>query len=408
MRKFGSWSIVLLVLAGIVAGCSGGTHKVTAESSSQRAETSKVSTSSKSESKPLFIGQIYSTKKANPNIAYKMANKHVKFYRSLKAIGAKDGEFANYYSEKGESFGITKVVTATRGVYYHVVSYTVDEGRGFGKGKPDDLGYVKATDMKRVSLIKSEWSYTKKKPYYVADPNSHRIWNRPVYTRPFTRVTHVFDRLTSQQLYATKELITSKGKHYVYLETAKGRKLGWVYKARHTLIAGKYRDPGKQLLKLKKHEKMVTRIQSKKSTPNRVGVNDSLSLQQRVYIVRNKRHQIARILIISMDNRPTKIYFHNGRGVKVKTYTYRRKPWKVTTNKKKLRTVYWAEHEYDKYMSSDSIRSKFYSLRSKKLVKVNTAALDGYAYVLIYRNGEVKFASGVFKHNITYSINEYK
>lgn len=377
-------------------------------SSTSQKESTASSQASSSQSKPLFVGEVFSTEKADPNIPYKMANKHVKFYRSLKEIGAKDGVFSDYFEEKGETFGITKVVTATKGIYYHVVKYTVNETGGFeGKGKPEGLGYVKATDLKRVSLIKSEWAYAKKKAYYVADPNSHRIWNRPAYTAPFTYITHVFDRLTTQQLYATKELITSKGKHYVYLETAKGRQLGWVYKARHTLIAGKYRDPGKQLLKLKKHEKMVTRIQSKRSTGNRVGVNDSLSLRQRVYIVRNKHHQIARILIISMDNRPTKIYFRNGLATKVKTYTYRRKPWKVTTNKKKLRTVYWAQHG-DDYMNVDAIRSKFYTMKSKKLVKVSTLANDGYVHILIYRDGHVKFHTEVIEHNITYSINDYK
>ncbi|MCI1554566.1 MAG: hypothetical protein LKH74_11670, partial [Levilactobacillus sp.] len=230
---------------------------------------------------------------------------------------------------------------------------------------------------------------------------------RPAYTEAYTYITHVFDRLTTQQLYATKELITHKNLHYVYLETAKGRKLGWVYKARHTLIAGKYRDPGKQLLKLKKHEHLVTKVQSKKSTKNRVGVNDSLSLQQRAYLVKNRKNQIVRVLIISMDNRPTKIYFRNGRAVKVKTYKYRRTPWKSTTNKKKLRTKYLVQHEYD-YASVDGTQNRFYSIKNKKLVRLETLGFDGGGYVDVYRKGHVKFFTDVDEESITYSINDYK
>jgi hypothetical protein len=336
-----------------------------------------------------------------------MASKQVKFYRSLREFGTKGGVYSDYTNEKGDIIGVNRVVTTTKGVYYHVIRYSVSETGGFeGKGKPDSLGYVGGQSLRPFKTIKSEWTYAHKQPYYVADPNSHRIWNRPAYTEAYTYITHVFDRLTTQQLYATKELITHKDLHYVYLETAKGRKLGWVYKARHTLIAGKYRDPGEQLLELKKHEHLVTKVQSKRSTGNRVGANDSLSLRQRVYLVKNKRHHIVRALVISMDNRPTKIYFHNGRAVKIKTYKYRRTLWKSTTNKKKLRSKYLAQH-VGSYLSVAAISTHFYASKSKKLAKVLTLGADGYAYVLIYRNGQVKFVTGGQKDNITYPYHEY-
>lgn len=389
----------------IIAGCSGESKPAVASSSSEKPVQS-AKTSSVKESLP--VGDVISSKPNNPNIAYKMANKRVKVYRSLKEFGTKGGVYADYFSVNGGTLGVDRVVTTTKGVYYHVVQYTVSEAHGFeGKQKPDSLGYVGGQDLRPFKTIRSEWMYSHKKPYYVADPNSHHIWNRPAYTEAYTYVTHVFDRLTTQQLYATKELITHKNLHYVYLETAKGRKLGWVYKARHTLIAGKYRDAGKQLLKLKKHEHLVTKIQSKKATKNRVGVNDSLSLQQRAYLVKNQKNQIVRVLIISMDNRPTKIYFRNGRAVKVKTYKYRRTLWKSTTNKKKLRTKYLVQHEYD-YLTVDATRSRFYSTKNKKLVRLETLGFDGGGYVDVYRNGHVKFFTDVDEDSITYSIDDYK
>ncbi|TGD19290.1 hypothetical protein [Levilactobacillus suantsaiihabitans] len=397
--------VLALTLGLFVAGCSSESKPAVASSSSDKPVQSAKTSSVK---KALPVGEIISTKTNNPNIAYKMANKRVKFYRSLREFGTKGGVYADYISEKGDTIGIDKIITTTKGVYYHVVRYTVSEAHGFeGKKKPDSLGYVGGQALRPFKTIKSEWTYAHKQPYYVADPNSHRIWNRPAYTEAYTYITHVFDRLTTQQLYATKELITHKNLHYVYLETAKGRKLGWVYKARHTLIAGKYRDPGEQLLKLKKHEHLVTKVQSKKSTKNRVGVNDSLSLQQRAYLVKNRKNQIVRVLIISMDNRPIKIYFRNGRAVKVKTYKYRRTLWRSTTNKKKLRSKYLVQH-VGSYLSVDATRSLFYSIKNKKLVRVETLGFDGYGYVVVYRNGHVKFVTGGEGDSITYSINDYK
>ncbi|MCH4123556.1 MAG: hypothetical protein LKF23_02705 [Levilactobacillus sp.] len=397
--------ILALTMALFVAGCSSESKPTVASSSSDKPVQSVKTSSVK---KALPVGEIISSKPNDPNIAYKMANKRVKVYRSLREFGTKGGVYADYFSVEGGTLGVDRVVTTTKGVYYHVVQYTVSEAHGFeGKKKPDSLGYVGGQALRPFKTIKSEWTYAHRKPYYVADPNSHRIWNRPAYTEAYTYITHVFDRLTTQQLYATKELITHKNLHYVYLETAKGRKLGWVYKARHTLIAGKYRDPGKQLLKLRKHEHLVTKVQSKKSTKNRVGVNDSLSLQQRAYLVKNRKNQIVRVLIISMDNRPTKIYFRNRRSVKVKTYKYRRTPWKSTTNKKKLRTKYLVQHEYD-YASVDGTQNRFYSIKNKRLVRLETLGFDGGGYVDVYRNGHVKFFTDVDEESITYSINDYK
>ncbi|AYM03496.1 hypothetical protein [Levilactobacillus yiduensis] len=403
MKNKGNY-IFVLTMTLFVAGCSSESKPTVASSSSEKPVQSVKTSSVK---KVLPVGDVISSKSNNPNIAYKMANKRVKVYRSLKEFGTKGGVYADYFSVNGGTLGVDRVVTTTKGVYYHVVQYTVSEAHGFeGKQKPDSLGYVGGQDLRPFKTIRSEWMYSHKKPYYVADPNSHHIWNRPAYTEAYTYVTHVFDRLTTQQLYATKELITHKNLHYVYLETAKGRKLGWVYKARHTLIAGKYRDPGKQLLKLKKGEHLVTKVQSKKSTKNRVGVNDSLSLQQRAYLVKNQKNQIVRALVISMDNRPTKIYFRNGQAVKVKTYKYRRTLWKSTTNKKKLRSKYLAQH-VGSYLSVAAISTHFYASKSKKLVKVLTLGADGYSYVLIYRKGQVKFVTGGQKDNITYPYHEY-
>jgi len=197
--KVKKWALAVLILSGFIVGCSSHDSKATAESSSSKAAVSKTSSSSKGVEKTPFIGQIFSVKKSDPDVAYKMANKHVKFYRSLKEFGTGGGVYSYYQMEKGEIFGITQVITATRGIYYHVVEYT-SGGFNQKKGHADNLGYVRASDLKRFSTIKSKWHYARKKPYYVANPNSHRIWNSPVSTVHYAHVTHVLDRLTTVQL----------------------------------------------------------------------------------------------------------------------------------------------------------------------------------------------------------------
>lgn len=393
----------LMLLTGLVTGCSNESKKATAESASRESTISVTSSSTSRNDVNSVIGNVVSTKKVNPDIAYKMSNKHVKFFHSLKYFGTEKGIYSDYQMEKGSIFGITQSITTTKGVYYHVIEYGTG-GFNKGKGRADDLGYVKASDLKRFATVKSVRFYAKRKPYYVANPNSHRIWNSPAYTVHYAYVTHVFDRLVATQLYATEELVKYNGQHYVYLETAKGRRLGWVYKSKNTLISGKYKRISKQLLRLKKGEKLVIKKQSENATGNRVGVNDSLSLQQRAYLVK-KRGNIVRVLVVGMDNRPTMINFSEGKPTKVTSYTYRRKAWKSTKNRKKLRKSFTAEHEY---ISVDSAKTYFYAVHSKKLVKVETDGYDGYAKVTVYRNGQVKFATLIEKNVITYPYSDFK
>ena len=400
--------IILALVTGIVsAGCSSN------KQSNQVKASSKVSHSSSKVTEKVnpLVGKTLSTEKGDLDVAYKMANKKVKFYRSLSQFGKKSGQISEYVTEKGSTFGVAEKYTTEKGTYYHLVEY---QSNGFDNKKyPSDsnfikfwgdLGYVKASDMKQFNPITSEWSYQKKQPYYVANPYLHHIWNKPEYTVHYTYITHVFDRLSTTQLYATKEAVKHNGLHYVYLETAKGRKLGWVYKSPKSLIAGKYQDASKQLLKLKKGETKKSYKQSKKSTTNRVSTNDSVSLQQRAYIVRNKKHQIVRVLIIGSDNRPTMITFKNGQATKVMSYTYSRKPWMSTTNKKKLRTHYTAN-----YIDNDDNYpiTKFYSAKSKKLVRVMTVGVDTEATTMVYRNGRVKFTTNVPKDLMTYPISDF-
>jgi len=401
----------LTVLGVLTGGCA------TQNNQANRASASSDSNSPKRKqtvSKTLPIGQIISSEKMDPDVAYKVTNKKAKFYDSLKVFGKKSGIFSDYETVHGANLilGATEKYVTADNTYYHVVNY---QSGGFEnsispEGSSDyndeaDNGYVKASDLTKFSTVKSQWTYQKKQPYYVADACNNRIWNRPAYTVHYTYVNHVFDRLSTTQLYATKELIKHTGSHYVYLETAKGKQLGWVYKTPKVLIAGKYRDPGKQLLRPKKHEKMVQKIQSKKSTKNRVGVNDSLSMQQRVYLVRNRKHQLTSVLVMGMDNRPVKLTIHNGQVTKLSNYTYRRKPWKIVTNKKKLRTHYRAEHAY---IDTDIAETTFYSKKSKKLAMVETIGYDGIAHAIVYRNGRVSFKTHVYKNVITYPLADFK
>jgi len=406
---------VLLLFSIVIVGCTH-TSSQSEASSSSKSSTSKSGVSRKRNSSAkdtlLPVGKIISTQKMNPDIAYKVGKKNATFYWTLKGFGTKGDISSDYANAKDEVFGITKQVVTTTGTYDHVVSYVSEgfERTDSPDGSKDytedaDYGYVKDENLKRFSPVTAQWTYKKKKAYYLADICNHRIWNRPAYTTHYTYVKHVFDRLSTSQLYATKELVKHNGSHYVYLENAKGKGLGWVYKTSKVLIAGKYRDPGKQLLRPKKHEKMTQKVQSKKSTKNQVGVNDSLSMQQRVYLVRNKQHHLVRVLVMGMDNRPVKLTIHKGQVTKLSNYTYRRRPWKVVTNQKKLRTHYRAEHTY---IDTDIAETTFYSKKSKKLAMVETIGYDGIAHAIIYRNGRVSFKTHVYRDVETYPLVNFK
>ncbi|MFC6289418.1 hypothetical protein [Levilactobacillus angrenensis] len=51
------------------------------------------------------IGRVKSSTKPDVDVAYKMANKKVIFYRSLKSFGTKAGELSDAVTEAGEVFG---------------------------------------------------------------------------------------------------------------------------------------------------------------------------------------------------------------------------------------------------------------------------------------------------------------
>lgn len=398
--------LLLLGLVGLtMAGCS-----ATGQSKSAAASATSANSSSTKSS----VGKILSTETANPDIAYKMASKKVKFYRSLKEFGKKSGIISDYITESGSTLGAVKKYTTSTGIYYHLINYDYG-GYGFDHADmPDttaeyrqnvDNGYVKSTDLKRYHPIKKAWRYKHRKPYYVGNTWSHRLWNAPVATMHYAYVMRGFDRLAMQQLYATKEEVKrSNGAHYVYLETAKGRKLGWVAKSPKTLIAGYYRDPGSQFLTVAPGQTMRKHVQSKKSTHNRVGINDSLSLQQRAYVVKSQ-YQVSKVLVMGMDNRPTKIYFSNGHATKVKFYEYWRKPWKTVTKPKKLRTHFSVWHEFAEGVPT---RVSFFSSKSSKLAAVKTEGSDGSATTTIYRSGKVAFKTHLYKHVVTYPLSEFK
>ncbi|VDG31622.1 hypothetical protein [Lactobacillus brevis] [Lactiplantibacillus mudanjiangensis] len=399
--------LILAVVTGIMsAGCS--TSK---QNNNVKASSTTHSSSNVVENINPLVGKTLSTEKGNLDVAYRMANKKVKFYRNLKEFGKKSGQISEYETEKGHTFGIAEKYTTEKGTYYRLVLY---QSNGLNNSRyPSnsdfikfwgDSGYVKASDMKRFKPITSEWTYQKKQPYYIAKPYGHRIWNRPSYTVHYTYINHVLDRLTTTQLYATKEAIKYNGSHYIYLETAKGRKLGWIYKSPKVLVSGKYQNISKRLLNLRNGETKKSHIQSKKSTGNRVSRNGSASLQQRAYIVRNKKHQIVRVLVIGNDNRPTKIMFKHGQSTQLINYSYFGKPWKTITNKKKLRTHYTADNIYNNDAYTET---KFYSTKSKKLVQVMTVGIDANATTTIYRNGRVKFATNMPKDLNTYPISDF-
>ncbi|WP_135368229.1 hypothetical protein [Levilactobacillus suantsaiihabitans] len=69
------------------------------------------------------VGRIKSSVKPDVYVAYKMANKKVIFYRSLKSFGTKAGELSDAVTEAGEVLGVIEKVTTTKGIFYHLVAY---------------------------------------------------------------------------------------------------------------------------------------------------------------------------------------------------------------------------------------------------------------------------------------------
>lgn len=357
------------------------------------------------------VGQIKQSTTPSIDVAYKMTNKKVIFYRSLKEFGKKSGESAYYATERGKTFGATNKYVTTKGTFYHMVVYETGDFEGVHGPETmanysdfTDIGYVKASDVKQIKTMHNIKTYQHKRPVYVADPDIHRIWNKPPYTVHYTYISGVFDRLAAEQLYATKEITRYNGSHYVFLERANGQKLGWTFKTPKTLIAGKYRDPGKQFLAPKKHETMKKKVQSHRSTGNRVTTNESLSMPQRAYILRDKQHHIAKVLVTGMDNRISKVNFRKGQATKLTVYTYRRKPWQTITSPKKLRTHYQAAHVF---LETDEARVNFHSMKSPKLVTVITYGNDGMATTTVYRSGRVTFNTHKYKHIMSYPLSQF-
>jgi len=358
----------------------------------------------------LTVGKIISNESMNPDVAYKVANKKAKFYRSLKEYGTEDGVVSDNETAQGAFFGSVRKVKTATGTYYHVFRYYANgfnnksnfEGSA-GYKEDADYGYVKAANMKRVKTIMSEWTYKSKQLYYVGNPYAYRIWSNPVNTKHYVYITHVFDRLTTTQLYATKEMIKSNGDHYVYLKTAK-RSLGWVYKSPKALIAGRYKGLGHQLLKPRGKEKMVLKVQSKRSTGNRVDANDSSALPQKVYLIKNGRQHRLRVLTVGMDNRPIRFDFYRGVASRVNAYEYWRKPWKTISSQKKLRSHFTITHEFSEPTYTNI---HFFSKKSKKLVRVKTYGIDSQGTTWIYRNGQVKFKTHIDHDVTTYPISDF-
>ncbi|VDG26062.1 hypothetical protein [Lactiplantibacillus mudanjiangensis] len=405
--------LTAMLVALLVSGCGQNNHsaKVSASSSTTKKVVKKKTTKKKPKYNPK-VGKVISSTKGNLDGAtFKFTNKKGKFYRTLQGYGKKSSIVSDYPTDKHSTLAIFRTYKTTKGIFYHVMIYQDD---GFlNKISKDRMaeykwysngGYVKPSDLTRFYPVKQQWQLNNV-PYYVANPWLHAIWNAPVMTKHRTYVTHVFDRYTRMQLYATKELVRYNGAHYLYLRTA-NKNLGWVYKGQRNLVQGTYTDPGTQLLNPQSTEKMTEQEQSTKSTGNRVGVNDSLSTQQRLYVVRNAQGQIVRLLAMTMDNRPIQINFQNGKPTKLINYSYRRNAWKVITDSKKLTTSYTARNG-KVGVEAPAIKTTFYPKSQTKLVTIKATGYDGAASIVIHRDGTADFETHAYKKVLTYSLSHY-
>lgn len=153
MKSKGKLLFFLCVsLITVAVGC--------AKQPSKKTEASSVSvTSTKPEqqkpTKTLAVGKILSTEQANPDVAYKVANKQTIFYFSLKNFGKKSDIISDNATARGEIFGATKKVETTTGTYYKVIRYYANgfENASSPEGSADDkeiadFGYVKSTGLK--------------------------------------------------------------------------------------------------------------------------------------------------------------------------------------------------------------------------------------------------------------------
>ncbi|WP_165450063.1 hypothetical protein [Lactiplantibacillus mudanjiangensis] len=385
-----------MLIALLVSGCG------SPSASKQKATESSVSKKSAKAKVNPRIGKIISSKKHDYNVPYQMVNKKMKFYRSLKEFGTTGSEYSDYSTEEGNIFGVDKIYqTSKGGTIYHLRRYQSGglEGLSYKDNSDFDGGYAKASDMQQKSPIKSE-RVLPKIPYYIAIPYRYWAWNRPVNTAYYTYAVHVLDKFVDQQLYATKEIIKTNGKRYLYLKS-KTRKLGWVYAGGNDLVQGTYIDPGKKLLKLNKSEKLHRQIQSIKTLPKKRGRNDSVLLRQRLYTVRNKKGTLVRLLAIGMDNRPVQVDFSHGKPIKLIIYSYLQKPWKIITKSTKLSKHYRAEH----FVSNiPLVTAYFYPRNKQKLVTIWIDGTDASSAIEINRNGEATFKTDFGKEIRSYSV----
>ncbi|VDG25386.1 hypothetical protein [Lactiplantibacillus mudanjiangensis] len=310
------------------------------------------------------VGKILRTKKGSTRQPFVLANDSVKLYDSLKHVGNRyhvsvDGDEEEisppikvvvakyYYTQKGTYCSI-------QNLQYEAVSKPFDQYRNRiwnHLSADDDYGYIALKDLKPTTYYRRQSAITKT-PYYLTSfdvkegtnlnmnlgETTYHAWSHVPGT-VFRTFSHNTDTLLNRQLYATKQLIRTDDRKYLYMQTATGKAVGWL-PATGQLIRGYYRDVGKRLLKPTADEKM-TLIQQE---PQKRTENNAYVSQSRIYqVYRHKKLQ--RLLILTAMNTPIKVDYQKQQPVSVTLYQRNYRVLKRWQAKPKEHT-YQKDNEY--------------------------------------------------------------
>ncbi|MFC6182351.1 hypothetical protein [Lactiplantibacillus daowaiensis] len=274
------------------------------------------------------VGKVIRTKRGDAHQPMVLANDSVKFYDSLKHVNNRyhvtvDGDeeeisppikvvVAKYfYTQKGTYCLIQNLhhVAVTR-------PFDVYQAKTWTHLTPNkDWGYIALKDLKPTTYYRQQTTI-QKTPYYLVsfdgkNPSNlamnlgnttYHAWSNVPGT-VFRAFAHDTDTLLNQQLYATKQLIRTDGRKYLYMQTATGRVVGWL-PATGQLVRGYYQDVGRRLLNPQAGETMTRTEQA----PIKRTLESGYISRSRIYRV-YRQHQLQRLLILTAMNTPIKVTF---------------------------------------------------------------------------------------------------
>jgi len=316
------------------------------------------------------VGRVLRTRVGSSRVPYQLANDNVKLYDSLAHVHNR--YHVTVEGDEEELAAPIKVVVAKyfkteKGTYcliqnlhYKAVTkpFKMVRAQTWTKLRPNhDWGYIALKDLRRTTFKRSVTTLPKV-PYYLTsfegkNPSNLAMnlsrttvhaWSNVPGT-VFRAFAHDTDTLLNQQFYAVKRLVRTDGRRYLLLQTATGRRIGWL-PVGSQLVAGTYHDAGTTLLKPQPTE-LVTHSQQR---PIRLTEDSGYLSRSRLTWVTNRQRQLQRVLILTPMNTPIKLVFKAGHAQQITFYQPNRHVHRVINvhfKKGTQQRTYTCHNDYD-------------------------------------------------------------